>query len=581
MAKSAVQAAVEDLAGQFGQNAYLIYAMGLEIGTNDYDTLFRDHVIDSPADRKVDFFYLNTETRRAIVAQSYFVGDWTKAAAKSNKAADLNTARSWLLDRDHHEIAEPAVRKAAEELRDALSEGTVDSVDFFYVHNLPESGNVGEEIKTLEAALQTRLNSDTDWGPREIVGRATEYGINRVVSLQEQTTSTIRVSEEIELTSSTEPQELSAPNWRAMIATVSADQLSALVAKFGIDLYSSNVREYLGSRNTWRNINNQIERTAREAPDNFWVFNNGITLLSQEVQKKGKRLKCRGLSVVNGAQTVGSLGTLKDVDLTSVLLQARIVEVHDPGIATNIIRFNNTQNPIKAWELRAIDPVQNRISDDFQNVYSLTYQIRRGTSRRTVQDVHFEKLAPWASAFYGDPYTPYRNRRELYESDGRYADIFNHESSVRNLLFVYRVGEAVSDLKDRLREKVLDESATDNDRSLYGYFSYGAFQYVLVYLVSRVIETAVPGVGANVPRRVTMTDAVTLADRQAAIDALAGLVRFTAAPIPFSVGEDAYGVFRSADEVRKLARTIEASVQQQEALAPGTVAKLTSGVRVF
>lgn len=569
MSKEAVRAQVTELQGDYGRNAYLLYAMGLEIGTNDYDSLRRYNLLDHPQDRKIDFFYRNSETRRAIVAQGYVSENWERPSAPANKASDLNTAASWLLDRPIDDIPDEAVRKAAQELRDALNFGELETIDFIYVHNLPESTNVNEEIRTLESSVKQRVGSDSTWSQHELLVRASEHGINTISVLQEQLESTIRIDDEVILTSSTAPQEMSSENWRATTATVSGDQFSALVAKYGTDLYSSNVRDYLGSRDTARNINKQIERTARKHPENFWVFNNGVTIITHQFLIDHEAVKCRGLSVVNGAQTIGSLGAISGIDLAAVLVPTRVVEPIQPGLAIDIIRFNNTQNPIKAWELRSIDPVQSRLLDDFERTLNLKYELRRGISRRSIDDIHFEKLAPWLSAFYGDPQTPHRNRREIYEGDARYAELFNATSNVHNLAFIYRIGEAVGASKDELKSKIEAGLASVQEKSLYGYFQYGAFQYVAIFLVSETLAAIHPGGDSTFQHCVTMTDEEALTNREVAIAALRPVVQFAITPVATAIGErEAYQVFRSREEVQKLGEQIQVLVMQQEALNP-------------
>ena len=580
--KQAVRAQFTRLEGDYGRNAYLLYAMGLVIGTNDYDSLRRYNLLDNPQDRKIDFFYLDSETGRAIVAQGYVSDDWERSAAPANKASDLNTAASWLLDRPIDDILDEAVRKAAEELRDGLDSGEIELVEFIYVHNLPESVNVEEELLTLNASVQQRIRDDAKWSQFEIGVRASEHGINTISALHEQLESTIKIEDEVILISSTAPQELCSGNWRATTATVSGDQVSALVSKYGADLYSSNVRDYLGSRDTARNINKQIERTARESPENFWVFNNGVTIITHEFSIEEVSVRCRGLSIVNGAQTIGSLGAISGVDLTAVLVPTRIVEPVEPGLAIDIIRFNNTQNPVKAWELRSIDPVQSRLLDDFERSLKLKYELRRGISRRSIEDIHFEKLAPWLSAFYGDPQTPHRNRREIYESDARYAQLFNHTSNVHNLAFIYRIGEAVGASKDELKYRIEAGTASAQEMSLYGYFQYGAFQYVAMYLVSETLAAIYPGGDRTFQHRVTMADEEALTNREAAIAELRPVVQFAITPVATAIGErEAYQVFRSREEVQKLSDQIKVLVMQQEALNPALFDETRAKLRLL
>ena len=81
----------------------------------------------------------------------------------------------------------------------------------------------------------------------------------------------IAVTDTVKLSSSAKPMVLPGAEWRAVVATVPADQIVDLHTKYGGDLFSPNVRDYLGSRGTAANINHQIEMTAREEPGNFWV----------------------------------------------------------------------------------------------------------------------------------------------------------------------------------------------------------------------------------------------------------------------------------------------------------------------
>src|SRR5271157_115432 len=78
-------------------------------------------------------------------------------------------------------------------------------------------------------------------------------------------------------------------------------------AKYGNLLYHKNIRGFKGSTD----VNDAIVATIKDAPDNFLYFNNGITLLCTELDKKplGGKSKtsgvfdCKGASVINGAQT--------------------------------------------------------------------------------------------------------------------------------------------------------------------------------------------------------------------------------------------------------------------------------------
>ena len=139
------------------------------------------------------------------------------------------------------------------------------------------------------------------------------------------------------------------------------EDLSSLVGKYGDDLFSANIRDYLGKRTSGRNINHQISQTAVDRPENFWVFNNGVTLLSRKIDMRTDSITCHGLAVINGAQTLGALHEAsKKASIEKVRLPVRIVESSEESLVQDIIRFNNTQNLIKAWELRVFGPVESQ-----------------------------------------------------------------------------------------------------------------------------------------------------------------------------------------------------------------------------
>src|SRR5690606_26165196 len=79
--------------------------------------------------------------------------------------------------------------------------------------------------------------------------------------------------------------------------------------RHGKALYERNIRYFLGSSKS--DINKAIKTTLRDAPTDFFYLNNGVTavcdLIEPKATKNGvKKLKVRGLSIINGAQTVAS-----------------------------------------------------------------------------------------------------------------------------------------------------------------------------------------------------------------------------------------------------------------------------------
>ena len=432
-----------------------------------------------------------------------------------------------------------------------------------FVHNLPHSKNVDDELRTVQANLQQRLNNWDRATATPLVGTATQSGIETISGWRTARDIPIKVGEDVTFQCATIPQEAKAEQWRSAFANVSADQLVALVEKHGTDVYSANVREYLGTRSSSRNINSQIVNTATSQPTNFWVFNNGITAITRKFAVSNEKIECKGFAVINGAQTLGALFDARTKsEIPKILLLLRVVEANSPDFIQDVIRFNNTQNPIKAWELRAIDQTQTRLKQAFWDRFGLKYQLRRGVTRWSSDEILFEKLGPWLSAFYDDPATAHRNRPELFDNDSKYNRLFNANSDVLNLLFVYRLGEAVSSVKDDIRAKIDGGTASDAEVEHYSYFRYGAFTYALIYLCSEALRAIVAAKGVDFKARIAMPDE-TLKSRENAVLALKPLVQLVLKPLPSALKDkEAYTAFKSLDSLQSLAQSIQVTLEQ-------------------
>ena len=89
--------------------------------------------------------------------------------------------------------------------------------------------------------------------------------------------------------------------------------LVELHKKYSKALYEKNIRYFLGSGKS--EINKGIQKTLANEPESFFYLNNGVTALCNIVEARDRRantrrLKVRGLSIINGAQTIASAAEL-------------------------------------------------------------------------------------------------------------------------------------------------------------------------------------------------------------------------------------------------------------------------------
>jgi hypothetical protein len=216
--------------------------------------------------------------------------------------------------------------------------------------------------------------------------------------------------------------EVTGTKWKAYVTTVPGRFLYRTYKKHGAKLFSANVREYLGSRKSDANINNGIKRSAQESPSDFWVFNNGLTVLvhSYDVHsdKRSKRLKIVGLSIVNGAQTTGALGSLSRAPSEDVSVPVRFVVTSDKDTIFDIIQYNNSQNKVTASDFRSRDRTQQRLRDEIVPIPHAEYQGgRRGGAsdaiRRNPYLLPSYTVGQALAAVQGDPEVAYNQKAEI------------------------------------------------------------------------------------------------------------------------------------------------------------------------
>jgi AIPR protein len=140
--------------------------------------------------------------------------------------------------------------------------------------------------------------------------------------------------------------------------------------QFGTRLTAKNLRQFKGLTE----VNDSIAKTLTLNPERFWYFNNGITVLCESLRKKPLggannetgTFVCRGASVVNGAQTVGTISDAAknhNSAMAGAKVLVRLVSLEEcpPGFGDDLTRAANTQNRIEKRDFAALDPNQKRL----------------------------------------------------------------------------------------------------------------------------------------------------------------------------------------------------------------------------
>lgn len=175
----------------------------------------------------------------------------------------------------------------------------------------------------------------------------------------------------------------------AFYGQVEASAVAGWFADHGTLLFVDNLRLFLGSDSE---VNASIVDTLVNHPHHFWYLNNGITALCERVGKKalaGSNKKTghfnfTGVSIVNGAQTVGCVGKAIN-DHPEAVADARVsvrfisLENCPDGFGGDVTRGTNTQNRVERRDFVALDDQQLRLVTELA-IDNIRYAIKSGES---------------------------------------------------------------------------------------------------------------------------------------------------------------------------------------------------------
>jgi hypothetical protein len=200
-------------------------------------------------------------------------------------------------------------------------------------------------------------------------------------------------------------------------------------------LYEKNVRKFLGNK---RKVNKGIERTLEEHPERFGLYNNGITLVAEEVGKiSDSEFTLKNPFIVNGCQTTRSIWSVlqrrlnsgggapteaqvqweENLDKAVVITKIVIVGAEGEDLLTETTRFTNSQNAVTEKDFIALEKDFRTWAPIFNSRFGVFLEIQRGawearkafqrqnplaTPRYSESANAFELLKSYAAGWFGD-----------------------------------------------------------------------------------------------------------------------------------------------------------------------------------
>lgn len=246
---------------------------------------------------------------------------------------------------------------------------------------------------------------------------------------------------------------------QAIVGSVAASELARLHEKYNNQLFEGNVRLFIGERKG--GINEKIVETANNRPGDFWALNNGITIVADSFENvSGNKYLIRRFSVVNGCQTTVSLTRAieKSPDAGKAQVLARIVGAKK-ALLTDIVRYNNTQNPVKLAAVRLLDPIQESLRSAFSTIEYVYAPKQEGAkTAKNAKRIELDRITQYLAAMSEDTVLEsVAKKAELF--DRSYKNIFPRGLKPERVMLAWLLAQEI----ENERAQLLNAQEGDSD----------------------------------------------------------------------------------------------------------------------
>ncbi|ELL0574233.1 AIPR family protein [Vibrio fluvialis] len=510
-----------DLSAYGNLNAAL-YALELRVQHNDICSIASDIITEGGDDENIDILFVDEDNGAIYAIQSFQSPQLRHDGARPNKARDSSYACTALFDMDIDTIPD-RIKNQVKAARAALASGSIKSVYIWFLNNCPEKD---ENARIMSGIGQSAVNSLRHKYPEHnIVVSAKEVGLETLDSMYKDQLDAILVTEKIAMNNNPGFIEYGINGWVSFCTSLPGRFLKELYDTHTEEkLFSANVRNYMGSNKKDQYINGQIQESAIENPEDFFVCNNGITALVHDLEISypiegerllGNLLSITGISIVNGAQTTGCLSNLTENIDPNVRVHVRFIKVEDQVRIDRIIRANNSQNKVLASDFRSGDTVQKRLRNEFRDIADSHYMGGLRTHLTPAEkriSLDPEKVAQTLIAYHHHANSSYHEKKQIWENDDLYNKAFPGTISAGHVIFVYALNDAITEIKAEYATQFRHGTLRDVDRAKHEFLALPGVYFLIIHAISSIMEMIV---GEAIPDSYTVSFKENISRKQA------------------------------------------------------------------
>lgn len=242
---------------------------------------------------------------------------------------------------------------------------------------------------------------------------------------------------------------------RVCIGRIPVTEVAALMKNHGERLLERNIRRYLGLHGN--RVNEGIRATLKSAsPENFYFFNNGLTLVCDKftynaLQQGDFQVNVKNLQIVNGGQSSMTIYKVADEleksggalpASATVLVRLYELPSDNNDVVLQITHATNSQNPVDLKDLRANDVKQQQLEQSIKDL-GFAYRRKRIDAAAKPTDITAGAaaeavLAVWRQAPHQAKFLTREHFGKLY--DTIFSESLNGAQVVTAAL-IYRIAE--------------------------------------------------------------------------------------------------------------------------------------------
>lgn len=231
--------------------------------------------------------------------------------------------------------------------------------------------HVGSGISKHAKTAVDELLTDEDFGEDRLIPNLCDYDASKVVIDLQEHHAYERIDTDLLIQKCSKVTEPRLTYWGLIKLTALID----LHENHGKALYERNIRTFLGQKTE---VNTSIRQSLATQPEEFLYLNNGVTALCQDLEPKSeknsrKKIKVRGFSVINGAQTIATSARFaaenKDRDISAARVLITLIKAPlDGDFGKAVTKSRNHQNPVLLANFAALDDAQERLRREMANL---------------------------------------------------------------------------------------------------------------------------------------------------------------------------------------------------------------------